>query len=220
MRTSPRNIVFSLLLASALALLGATGATAGPISGLPANGTVTEYDAGSGQTSFDWDADSVYDIVDTEVTVLTSDIAVGGDDDNGNDARTVGTLFEFVIPNFFDPLPEKTIKVTMRGQNSGARGLDLPSVLDIIGSDSPFDVPGPSTPVFGEFVDGTFNPTEVVESWALFPNPDFEIVKIFAPTGFELSSIRIETQSIPEPATIGFLGMGLLGLAVAGRRRR
>ena len=40
----------------------------------------------------------------------------------------------------------------------------------------------------------------VIEAWEMFPNPDWEVVKIFAPSAFELESIQISTQSIPEPA--------------------
>jgi len=59
----------------------------------------------------------------------------------------------------------------------------------------------------------------VVESWEMFPNPDSEIVKIFAPTEFELVSIEIHTQSVPIPAAVWLLGSAILGLAAVSRRR-
>jgi hypothetical protein len=54
----------------------------------------------------------------------------------------------------------------------------------------------------------------------MFPNPDWEVVKIFAPTAFELDDIMIYTKSIPEPGTAALMAAGLFGLGMAGRRRR
>ena len=62
-------------------------------------------------------------------------------------------------------------------------------------------------------------PELVTEAWEMFPNPDWEVVKIFVPSAFELESIQIATQSIPEPATAALLLAGLFGLGLAGRRR-
>ena len=61
-------------------------------------------------------------------------------------------LYEFVIPNFYDPLPKKTIDITLVGANSGASEAERPSVLDIIGADSPYGSPGPSVPVLASLV--------------------------------------------------------------------
>ena len=128
-------------------------------------------------------------------------------------------MYQFVIPNFFDPLPIKTIQVEMWGANSGAE--QQAWVLDIIGADSDFDNPGPSLPVLGVYVGGETSPTHVVEYWEMFPNPDFEIVKIFAPTDFALETITIHTQSfVPVPATVWLFGSGLLGLVGIARRKK
>ena len=56
----------------------------------------------------------------------------------------------------------------------------------------------------------------------MFPNPDFEIVKLYVPVDFELQTINIATQStvIPIPASIWLLGSGLLGLVAVARRNR
>ena len=54
----------------------------------------------------------------------------------------------------------------------------------------------------------------------MFPNPDWEVVKIFVPEAFELQSIKIVTQSIPEPGTVALLVVGLLGLGRASRHQR
>ena len=178
------------------------------------NNTLTTFDAVSGGVTFDWDQDSIYDITGTDVTVMHSHITIAG-------PQVVGTVYEFVIPNFFDPLPMKKIEITMQGANSSARGLALPGVLDVIGADSDFVNGGPAVPVLGSFVNGTTSPTLVTEYWNMFPNPDFEIVKLYVPVEFELQSINIATQStvIPIPAGIWLFGSGLLGLIGIARRR-
>jgi hypothetical protein len=186
-------------------LLLAAGAQA--ISVLPTNGTVTEFDACSQELTFDWDQGSAYDIDPSQLALLQNEIP------------GAGVVYEFVIPNFYDPLPKKTIDVTMKGCNPCAFGDDLAIVLDIIGSDSPYDGSGPSVPVFASLVSRDAEPQLVVEAWEMFPNPDWEVVKIWVPDAFELRTIRIETQSIPEPTTAALMAAGLIGLALAGRRQ-
>ena len=73
----------------------------------------------------------------TEVTMYDDNIIIPG-------PQLVGTIYEFVIPNFYDPLPMKKIEITMLGGNEGASGLALPGVLDIIGADSDFNNGGPA----------------------------------------------------------------------------
>jgi hypothetical protein len=186
----------------------ASAGTVGP------NWTQTNYDANSGAVQFDWDPNSQYDIVDTEVTVLSHNIS-------GFTGGVVGTVFEFVIPNFYDPEPIKKIWITMSGANSGAQGSDIPYVLDIIGGDAPYGQIGPSKPVYGSLVDGTKTPNVVTEYWEMFPNPDFEVVKLYVPTTFELQRIIIDTQStaIPIPPSVLLFGSGILGLVGIARRK-
>jgi len=54
----------------------------------------------------------------------------------------------------------------------------------------------------------------------MFPNPDFEIVKLYVPVEFELQSISIYTEStvVPVPAAVWLFGSGLLGLVGVARR--
>jgi hypothetical protein len=187
---------------------------AGTAHALSTNGTLTTFDVASQQLVFEWDANSAFQIVDTEVTLFQNEITLPGG------GLVVGTLYEFVIPNFYDPLPKKTIDITLVGENAGTSEAERPSVLDIIGSDSPFESPGPSVPVPASLVARTSAPLLVTEAWEMFPNPDWEVVKIFAPLAFELQSITIETQSIPEPGTAAMLLVGLFGLGLAGRCQR
>ncbi len=180
-----------------------------------ANSTLTTYDVSSGNVSFEWDLNSQYDITGTSVTLYTNDIMTSG-------LRIIGTLYEFVIPNFYDPLPLKRISVTMEGSNPNASSFDIPRVLDIIGADSDYDNGGPALPVLGTFVSATMTPTFANENWEMRPNPDFETVKIYAPIGFELHTIMIDTQSmaIPIPASIWLFGSGLLGLVAISRKMK
>ena len=179
------------------------------------NNTLTTFDAVSGGITFDWDKNSIFDITGTDVTVSQSNITITG-------PQVVGTVYEFTIPNFYDPLPMKKIEITMQGANGNASGLALPSVLDVIGADSDYSNGGPALPVPGSFVSGKTSPTLVSEYWHMFPNPDFEIVTLYVPVEFELQSINIATQStvVPIPASIWLLGSGLFGLMAMAKRNR
>jgi hypothetical protein len=197
---------------SALAvLLLASGAQA--VSVLPENGTVTEFEVASQTLSFEYDPFSIYEIVYEEAEVFQHESSFPGC------LPVEGTFYAFLIPNFHDPLPKKTIDVTMVGSNPSAA--ELPHVLLIVGLDFPYDSPGLDWPdlVWGHQVSGDAAPGLVTEAWEMFPNPDGELVKIFVPSDFELTHIRIETQSIPEPTTAALMAAGLFGLALAGRRR-
>ena len=213
-----KNLNLKFLICMSLAVLflfGVGSAQAGMHVPVP-NGTVTMFDAASGGVTFEWDENSVWDIVGKEVEVLETPLPSPTDPS--------GMLHEFIIPNFYDPLPIKTIEISMVGRNAGAKGYDQARVLDIIGADSEFGKPGPAQYYVGEWeaVDGITidGGIEMVEWWHIYPNPDFEIVKIFAPTVFELESIKITTQSVvPIPQTILLLGSGLAVLMGLARRR-
>ena len=197
-----------------VALLSYVPVSAHAVTVVP-NWTSTSFDAQTGNLSFNWDQNSQYEITGTSVTLNIDDIVTSG-------PRVAGSLYEFVIPNFYDPLPMKKINISMQGANEGASGFSLPAVLDIIGADSDYNNGGPALPVFGSFVSGTTSPTMVTEYWEMFPNPDFEIVKLYVPVEFELQNISIYTEStvVPVPAAVWLFGSGLLGLVGMARRKR
>jgi hypothetical protein len=199
-------------------LIALTSYTPGYVSAstiTTSNATLTTFDATTGNITFDWDQNSIYEVTGTSVTLYGNNITMPG-------TGVVGTVYEFVIPNFYDPLPMKKIEISMLGANSGASGYELPGVLDIIGSDSDFINGGPALPVLGSFVSNTISSTLVTEYWEMFPNPDFEIVKLYVPVEFELQNINIATQStvVPIPASLWLFGSGLLGLAGIVRRKK
>jgi hypothetical protein len=167
-------------------------------------------------TGFEFDENSVFELVSFDPFIQTDFVLFG----LSTSTLLVGAIVEITIPNFFDPLPTKLIDIVFHGSNDGAAGLELPRVLDIIGADAPFfPPPGPALPVVAEFVSATCSSTQCDEHWVMHPNPDFETVKVFIPTGFEFLSMHITTQSVPEPGALALVGGGLLGLLAAGRRQ-
>ena len=181
-------------------LVGVTSSQAARV-----NWTETLFTVSDGNLIYEWDATSQYELVYFMPSVQIDQVEGG-------------IIYEFLIPNFYDPLPMKTVEITMIGANSGASGLGLVKVLNIIGSDSLYGGLDPAVPVQGMFVNGTSRPGFVFEQWEMFPNPDFEYVKVWAPFEFELQSVTIVTESVPLPGAVWLLGSGLLGLI--GFRRK
>lgn len=207
-----RRLIASTLATAAWVLMLSTASA----DMLPPRGTLTTYHIATNELTFEWDQDSPYDIIiqpgqtQPSVSVIIHEIPnpTGG---------FVGAIYEMVVPNFYDPLPVKFIDIQFTGGNPQAGALDLPFVLDIIGADSQYGTAAPSVPVIGDLLNRIPTPTLVTESWIMFPNPDFEVIKFYAPVGFDLLSVRIQTQSIPEPASLMVLAPGAMRLI---RRRR
>ena len=194
----------AMAIVGTLFLITVTGVQAAQVS----NWTDTVYTASSGDLVFDWDKSSQYDLSFAAPSVKSDKIA------------SLGVYYEFLIPNFYDPLPMKTVEITINGNNGGAGGAGLARVIDVFGSDSEYGVPSPALPAPGQFVSGTSAPTEISELWHIFPNPDYETVTIWAPDAFELDSVQIATQSVPLPPALLMLGPALFGLVLFRRKVR
>jgi len=166
-----------------------------------------------------------YELFDLAPSVISEEIFEGD--------VFVGWNVEVTVPNIVDPLPTKHVKVLVEGFNPGSS--TLPSVLSIVATDTLFGG-GPTTttvcPRECELLSsGTFfasgnnqgepgEPLSYFEIWEMHPNPDWETVEVFIPAEFEPSAFHITTHSIPEPGTLVLASGGLVGLLVAGRRRR
>lgn len=125
-------------------------------------------------------------------------------------------IIDLYIPNWIDLLPVKFIRVQMTVQNSGMPG--AVHVAGITASD-PQGITGVQFVGATEtLIPGTLGQlVHRVEDWRIFPNPDFENIRIIVPTDTLVDQIVVDTISIPEPATIGLLT--LAGATLLRRRR-
>ena len=202
------------ILTTALLLTAAAPASALPSTDDLVNWTETWINGNYELEEFTFDEDSEYSLGAFDTPVINFDAVLAG-------TQVLGTIITVTLPNFFDPLPEKNIYIAFEGGNGGAQGNDFPFVTSIIGSDSEYPGGGGSVPVFGSLVDGSVMCTSMLceQEWLIEPNPDFETITAFIPTAFEFTSMHIVTQSVPEPGVTALFGIGVLGLAMAGRRR-
>jgi hypothetical protein len=126
-----------------------------------------------------------------------------------------GIDYRFFLPNYVDRLPIKNMRIQVTYS-----GLE-PSIVSIVGSDpdSPVAVVGPKNHVVG-IPDNPLATGYYYEDWDLFPNPDWEVVHLLVPTATRINQVVIDSISIPEPSAMALAFCGLVGAAIAGRRRR
>ena len=127
----------------------------------------------------------------------------------------------FYVPNFVDPLSLKLLRIQFKFVSiPNNPNFPDPFVTDVNGFDSTGFVPGQLQLTTKEtdmvMTDGVFY------SYALFdftirPNPDYERFTISRVAGAELKEVRIDTISIPEPATLLLVSVAILGIGFSRR---
>jgi hypothetical protein len=126
------------------------------------------------------------------------------------------TLF---FPNWIDQVPLKIGRMQIYwlppvGTEPNTSG---PEILEILGIEGDNDVYGSVTG--GGAIDippGTDNLLGWYVDFEIRPNPDYERIYFSLPAGSQLQQLDIDTESIPEPASVALLG----GLALLALRRR
>ena len=113
------------------------------------------------------------------------------------------------LPNFIDELPLKKMRIQME--------FDIP----IFGQDIWIDVLGyDPAPVTWSIVGG-LEPIQDIWHYVdieIYPNPDYETIWITTPfLADPIRLIEIDTVSIPEPASLGLIGLFAGGLCLARR---
>lgn len=115
----------------------------------------------------------------------------------------------FGIPNVVDNEPMKYLRI----QINGIWDQSPPPVVSFISATKD------QQPAVTHFIesDEAIPGFHRWEDWAIFPNPDDEVIQLIVPGGSFVNQVVIETISFPEPASLSLLTLGGL---VALRRRR
>jgi hypothetical protein len=122
--------------------------------------------------------------------------------------QPMGDIYQFQVPNWVDQMPVKYMRLqltwlgtTQPPINLFSEGLDGVNLISgVITYSSPVQAISPAFTY--QYFDFEFH-----------PNLDFERVHIQLPPNGLLSQVVVDTVStVPEPATIGLLGLGVLSL--------
>ncbi|MEN6306318.1 MAG: PEP-CTERM sorting domain-containing protein [Anaerohalosphaeraceae bacterium] len=125
-----------------------------------------------------------------------------------------GGSYEFQLPNFVDQMPIKYMRVQLAWLNSSIPPISVSSLA----LDGTNPITGQVTYISPVMPDASGVGAYQYYDLIFKPNPDFERVQIAFTPNAVLSQVVIDTIStVPEPATLGLLGIGALGLL---RRRR
>ena len=192
---SPLWVISSVLLTTAVMLV-----RAGPASAL-SNDPDYRGDSNYVHAIFDWDSPSAWDTTLFEIgpSNYQLDPTVPAASDDG-----LNTVID--LPNFIDPLPFKLMRIQMF--------FDGPVSGELITAEiTAFDPQGPTL----VSLVGSSGPGESFEHYLdfeIFPNPDREQITIIGNSNANilpgnLLTIEVDTISLPEPATLMVLALGL-----------
>ena len=121
-----------------------------------------------------------------------------------------GLSGEIEVPIFNDPTPrpEKIVWVQITWQEQEPGGVPWVEGVPIPGSDTTPAVLVDTQPADGNWLYSTYE-------YRIFPNPDFEIVKISG--DIFIDELVIDTWCVPEPFSMATLALG--GIALLRRRK-
>ncbi|MCK4850460.1 MAG: PEP-CTERM sorting domain-containing protein [Phycisphaerae bacterium] len=203
----PLWVISFVLLITAVLLV-----SAGPASAVS---NVPDYrgDDNSVHAVFDWVSNPHIPwnttLFETGFSIYNLDPTVPAASDNG-----LNTVID--LPNFIDPLSFKLMRIRMF--------FDGPVLGElIIAQVTAFDPEGPTL----VSLVGSSGPGLAIEHYIdfeIFPNPDREQITILGNTGAgiipgNLLQIEIDTVSLPEPATLAVLGLGLISVLIRRARK-
>ncbi|KKM01895.1 hypothetical protein LCGC14_1789840 [marine sediment metagenome] len=129
-----------------------------------------------------------------------------GDGDGEWTAGTGPFSMEFELGNWVDDEPVKFMRIQVTFAGSAPTVTSLGAIND------------------GDFVLGVhvgttaFSATHVLFEYEFHPNPDFELLTLEIPAGSSIDQVVVDTISMPEPATLALLAIGVLA-ALRPRRR-
>ena len=135
------------------------------------------------------------------------------------ESGTNGQYLTLELPNFFDELPLKLMRVQLTWTGSS---LTPPTIADILGFSGPtgvssgqVDYSSPISPYTQP--DGGYQYHDL----SIRPNPDWEMLTIHVPQGVVIDQIVVDTIStIPEPSSLVLVVLGAAAGFVALSRRR